>query len=64
MQVKAPKFKVDQTGVRERYGLFAKAFRRKIKEEERASGISTPELTEVEQALEDLIVREDEPDRD
>ena len=37
---------------------------RKIREEERSSGISTPELTEVEQALEDLIVREDEADRD
>ena len=59
LQVEAPSFKVDQRGVRERYGLLAKAFRRKIKEEERASGISTPELTEVEQALEDLIVRED-----
>ena len=64
LQVEAPKFKVEQRGVRERYGLLAKAYRRKIREEERASGISTPELTEVEQALEDLIVREDEADRD
>ena len=40
------------------------AYRRKIREEERASGISTPGLTEVEQALEDLIAREDEADRD
>ena len=64
LQVEAPKFKVDQRGVRERYGLLAKAYRRKIREEERASGISTPGLTEVEQALEDLIVREDEADRD
>ena len=37
---------------------------KKIREEERSSGISTPELIEVEQALEDLIVREDEADRD
>ena len=58
LQVEAPRFKVDQRGVRERYGLLAKAYRKKIREEERASGISTPELTEVEQALEDLIVRE------
>ncbi|CAH3165074.1 unnamed protein product [Porites lobata] len=64
LQAEAPKFKVDQRGVRERYGLLAKAYRRKIRGEERASGISTPELTEVEQALEDLIVREDEADRD
>ena len=64
LQVEAPKFKVDQRGVRERYALLAKAYRKKIREEERSSGISTPELTEVEQALEDLIVREDEADRD
>ena len=36
---------------------------KKIREEERASGISTPELSELDQALEDLIVREDEADR-
>lgn len=64
LQVEAPKFKVDQRGVRERYGLLAKAYRTKTREEKRASGISTPELTEVEQAPEDLIVREDEVDRD
>ena len=29
LQVEAPKFKVDQRGVRERYGLLAKAYRRK-----------------------------------
>ena len=63
LQVETPKFKVGQRGVRERYGLLAKAYRRKIREEERASGISTPELTEVEQALEDLIVREDDRDQ-
>ena len=64
LQVEAPTFKIDQRGVSERYGLLAKAYRRKIREEERASRISIPELTEVEQALEDLIVREDEADRD
>ena len=36
----------------------------KLERKERASGISTPELPEVEQALEDLIVRENEADRD
>ena len=29
LQVEAPKFKVEQRGVRERYGLLAKAYRRK-----------------------------------
>ncbi|XP_067040515.1 uncharacterized protein [Acropora muricata] len=61
--VQTPRFKVDQRGVRERYSLIAKTYRKKIREEERASGISTPELSELDQALEDLIVREDEADR-
>ena len=61
--VQTPRFKVDQRGVRERYSLIAKTYRKKIREEERANGISTPELSELDQALEDLIVREDEADR-
>ena len=46
--------------MRERYSLLAKTYRKNIREEEGASGISTPELTELDQALEDLIVREDD----
>ena len=61
--VQTPRFKVDQRSVRERYSLIAKTYRKKIREEERASGINTPELSELDQALEDLIVREDEADR-
>ena len=61
--VQTPRFKVDQRGVRERYSLIAKTNRKKIREEEWASGISTPELSELDQALQDLIVREDEADR-
>ena len=49
--------------MRERYSLIAKTYRKKIREEERASGINTPELSELDQALEDFIVREDEDDR-
>ena len=49
--------------MRERYSLLAKTYRKKIREEEGASGISTPQLSELDQALEDLIVREDEADR-
>ena len=63
LNVETPRFKVDQRSVRERYSLLAKTYRKKIKEEEGASGISTPELSELDQALEDLIVREDEADR-
>ena len=61
--VQTPRFKVDQRGVRERCSLIAKTYRKKIREEEQARGISTPELSELDQALEDLIVREDEADR-
>ena len=61
--VETPRFKVDQRGVWERYSLIAKTYQKKIREEEGASGISTPELTELDQALEDLIAREDEADR-
>ena len=57
------RFKVDQNGVRERYSLLAKTYRKKIRKEEGASGISTPELTKLDKALKDLIVREDEADR-
>ena len=61
--VQTPRFKVDQRGVRERYSLIAKTYRKKIREEERASEMSSPELSELDQALEDLIFREDEADR-
>ena len=40
-KVETPRFKVDQRGVRERYSLLAKTHRKKIREEEGASGIST-----------------------
>ena len=63
LSVETLRFKVDQRGVRERYSLLAKTYRKKIREEEGASGISTPKLSELDQALEDLIVREDEADR-
>ena len=61
--VQTPRCKVDQRGVRERYSLIAKTYRKKIREEERASGISTPEISELDQVLEEIVVREDEADR-
>ena len=63
LNVETPRFKVDQRGVGERDSLVAKTYRKKIGEEEGASGVSTLELSELVQALEDLIVREDEDDR-
>ena len=57
LNVETPQFKVGQRGVWERYSLLAKT-----REDEGASGISTPELTELDQAPGDLVVREGEAD--
>ena len=51
-------FKVDKRAVRDRYNNLARELRKKIKNEEKASGIET-EMTNLENALEDLIERED-----
>ena len=44
------------------YNLLALKHRQKIKEEERASGVSIPELTELEKGLEILVEWEDATD--
>eukprot|EP00795_Rhopilema_esculentum_P005752 gene5752-11022_t len=48
------RFYVDQKGVRERYAKLEKAFKKNTREEHRASGIS-PEITELDEALEAVI---------
>lgn len=53
---------LDRRGVRDRYNLLANKLRRKLKDERKASGIET-DMSEVEVALEDLIEREDESDK-
>ena len=50
-------FAVDQRAVRERFSLIAEDFEKKIKEQEKASGIAPPELSKLEQALEEIISR-------
>ena len=50
------RFLVNQRGVRERFALLEKNFRRKMAAEERQSG-TNPELTELDQALENIIER-------
>ena len=50
-------FAVDQRAVRERFTLIAEKFEKKIKEQEKASGIAPPELSKLEQALEEIISR-------
>ena len=51
-------FKVDNRAVRDRYNLLSTNLRRKLKKEEKASGIAV-EMSEVERALEELIEKED-----
>lgn len=58
MKIENPKFKVDQRAVRDRYTLLSQKLKKKLREEEEASGIDT-EMTEVEDALEDIIEIED-----
>ncbi|CAH3124319.1 unnamed protein product [Porites lobata] len=53
---------LDRRGVRDRYNLLANKLRRKLKDERKASGIET-DMSEVEVALEDLIEREDESNK-
>ena len=50
------RFIVNQRGVRDRYTILEKAFRKKMAAEERASGITT-ESTELDQAIESIIGR-------
>ena len=45
--------------MRNRYNLLALKYRQKVKEKERASGISIPELTELEKGLEVIVEWED-----
>ena len=51
------KFAVDQSAVRERFTLIAEKFEKKIKEQENASEIAPLELSELEQALEEMKSR-------
>lgn len=51
-------FRVDKRSVRDRYNLLADRFRRKLKAEEKASGIDT-QMSECERALELIIEKED-----
>ena len=64
LQIREPSFKVglEQKAVSNHYNLLALMYRQKIKEEERASGVSIPELTELEKGLEILVEWEDATD--
>ena len=52
-----PRFKVTKRSVRERYTLLIENLKKKLKEEEEASGIET-DMSDVEKALEEVLEKE------
>ena len=59
-QIKSLNMTVDQRAVRDRYKILKSHFLQKMTEEEKGSGIAPPELTPVEAALEEIIEKEKE----
>ena len=56
--LKTPEFRVTARAVRDRYALLVSRHKLKQKEEEKASGIDVPELTEPDALLEEIRERE------
>ncbi|XP_067019081.1 mRNA export factor GLE1-like isoform X2 [Acropora muricata] len=59
-QIKSLNMTVDQRAVRDRYKILKSHFLQKMTDEEKGSGIAPPELTPVEAALEEIIEKEKE----
>lgn len=59
--LETPKFRVSQRSVRDRYQLLEKKHKRKLSDEEKATGIS-PEDSEIDAAMEDTIAQFEEAD--
>ena len=60
--IERPKFSVDQRAVRDRFLKLERGFKKKMNEEQRASGIS-PEFSELDEALEDILGRKESADK-
>ena len=56
--VHAPRFRVSQKSVRDKGRILLKNFKLKVREEEKASGIEVPELSELDAALEEIAEKE------
>ena len=56
--IHAPRFRVSQKSVRDRARILLKNYKLKIREEEKASGVEVPELTELDVALEEIAEKE------
>lgn len=59
-----PQFHVTQQSVRDHYSVMEKRRKRKVREEERASGIAPEEETELEQLLNKIIELFEQGDKD
>ena len=58
ISLKTPEFRVTARAVRDRYALLISRHKLKQREEEKASGIDVPELTELDALLEEIRERE------
>ena len=56
-QLQQPIFRVNQKSVRDHYNKLVKGYKRKMRDELNASGIS-PEQTEIDQLLEEIVEKE------
>ena len=56
--VHVPHFRVSQKSVRDRARILLKNFKLKVREEEKASGIEVPELSELDATLEEIAEKE------
>jgi hypothetical protein len=56
------KFRVTQRSLRDRYLLLERRYKKKVVEEEKSSGIS-PEFTELDQLMEDIVTMFEEADQ-
>ena len=55
-----PKYTVNHRSVREKYTLMEKNYKKKSRDEEKASGITPDELTDTEKAMEEIISKFEE----
>ena len=53
--IKEPKFRVNQRAVWDRYNLLEKAFKKKMVEKEKGSGIHLPELTDIQRGIQEIL---------
>ena len=53
--IDTPSFRVTQRSVRDRFNTLEKAFKKKMSEEEKGSGIAPPDLTDNETAIQEII---------